>query len=84
MHVLPGANSNGGGAPGEANGMATEQALSALVAYQRLADKKTSFYQMSDVVSLSDQETAAQVSEQIKKLTQPNWQPEAVKLARAT
>ncbi|KAF1301829.1 hypothetical protein BAU16_08045 [Enterococcus sp. JM9B] len=83
MHVLPGGNSNGGGAPGEANGMATEQALSALVAYQRLADKKTSFYQMSDVVSLSDQETAAQVSEQIKKLTQPNRQPEAVKLARA-
>ena len=49
MHVKAGASNNGGGAAGEVNGMATEQAYYALTAYQRLLDGKTSLYDMSDI-----------------------------------
>lgn len=49
MHVKAGAANNGGGAAGEVNGMATEQAYYALTAYQRLLDGKTSLYDMSDI-----------------------------------
>lgn len=49
MHVKAGASNNGGGAAGEVNGMATEQAYYALTAYQRLLDGKTALYDMSDI-----------------------------------
>lgn len=49
MHVKAGAENNGGGAAGEVNGMATEQAYYALTAYQRLKNGQTSLYDMSDV-----------------------------------
>lgn len=49
MHVKKGASNNGGGEGGKVNGMATEQAFYALVAYQRLLDGKTSLYDMSDL-----------------------------------
>ncbi|MCI9470817.1 MAG: hypothetical protein HFH56_06330 [Lachnospiraceae bacterium] len=47
MHVKEG--SNGGGAAGEVNGMATEQAYYALTAYQRLKEGRTGLYDMSDI-----------------------------------
>lgn len=49
MHVKAGSDNNGGGEAGKVNGMATEQAFYAMVAYQRLLDKKTSLYDMSDL-----------------------------------
>lgn len=49
MHVKSGSANNGGGAAGEVNGMATEQAYYALTAYQRLLDGKTALYDMSDI-----------------------------------
>lgn len=49
MHVKPGADSIGGGAAGEVNGIATQQAYYAMTAYQRLLDGKTSLYDMSDL-----------------------------------
>ena len=49
MHVKKGAQNNGGGVAGTVNGMATEQAYYALTAYQRLLDKKTALYDMSDI-----------------------------------
>lgn len=49
MHVKPGSDSNGGGAAGKLNGMATEQAYYALVSYQRLKDGKTALYDMNDL-----------------------------------
>ena len=49
MHVKAGAGNNGGGEAGKVNGMATEQGYYALTTYQRLLDKKTSLYDMSDI-----------------------------------
>lgn len=49
MHVKAGAGNNGGAAAGTLDGMATEQGYYALVAYQRMKDRKTSLYDMSDV-----------------------------------
>ncbi len=49
MHVKAGSGNNGGGAAGEVNGMATEQAYYAMTAYQRLKEGKTSLYDMSDM-----------------------------------
>lgn len=49
MHVKAGAENNGGGAAGEVNGMATEQAFYGLISYLRLKDGKTALYDMSDV-----------------------------------
>ncbi len=49
MHVKAGADNNGGGAAGEVNGMATEQAFYGLISYLRLKDGKTALYDMSDV-----------------------------------
>ncbi|MCI5996567.1 MAG: Ig-like domain-containing protein [Blautia sp.] len=51
MHVKAGAATNGGGAGGVVNGMATEQGYYALVAYQRLREGKTSLYDMSDLTA---------------------------------
>lgn len=48
MHVKTGSG-NGGAAAGAADGMATEQAYYALVAYQRLKEGKTGLYDMSDI-----------------------------------
>lgn len=49
MHVKKGAGNNGGGEAGKVNGMATEQGYYALTAYQRMKEKKTSLYDMSDL-----------------------------------
>lgn len=49
MHVKAGEQNNGGGAPGEINGMATEQGFYALTAYKRLLDGKKPLYDMSDL-----------------------------------
>lgn len=49
MHVKPDGQNNGGGAPGEINGMATEQGFYALTAYKRLLDGKKPLYDMSDL-----------------------------------
>lgn len=49
MHVKKGEANNGGAEAGSVNGMATEQAFYALVAYQRLLDGKTALYDMSDL-----------------------------------
>ena len=49
MHVKKGADNNGGGEAGKVNGMATEQGYYALTAYQRMKEKKTSLYDMSDL-----------------------------------
>lgn len=68
VHVLPGGNSNGGGAPGEVNGMATEQALYALVAYDRFLNQQTTLYDMNDVPTESDQAAALRVTNQINVL----------------
>lgn len=68
MHVLPGGNSNGGGAPGEVNGMATEQAMYALISYDRFLKDANSLYDMNDVPIEADQEAAGKVTEQIKAL----------------
>lgn len=62
MHVKPGGNSNGGGAAGTLNGMATEQGLYATVAYQRLLDEKTALYDMSDINLSGTEESATNPS----------------------
>lgn len=49
MHVKAGSGNNGGGVAGTVNGMATEQGYYALTAYQRLLQKKTALYDMSDI-----------------------------------
>ena len=49
MHVKADEGNNGGGAAGEVNGMATEQAYYALTAYQRFKNGQTSLYDMSDL-----------------------------------
>lgn len=49
MHVLPGAESNGGAEAGVLDGMATEQGLYSLAAYKRMKSGKTALYDMSDV-----------------------------------
>ncbi|WP_152393482.1 S-layer homology domain-containing protein [Paenibacillus guangzhouensis] len=48
-HVKPGGVDNGGAKPGEVDPMATDQAMYALVAYDRLLNGKTRLYDMSDV-----------------------------------
>lgn len=49
MHVKPGGNSDGGGAAGEVNGMATDQGTYALVAYDRFVNGQNRLYDMTDV-----------------------------------
>ncbi len=49
MHVKAEAGNNGGAEAGIIDGMATEQAYYALVAYNRLKNEKTSLYDMSDL-----------------------------------
>ena len=50
MHVKAGAENNGGAEPGTVDGLATGQGFYSLVAYQRFLDKKTSLYDMSDLI----------------------------------
>lgn len=50
MHVKAGAENNGGAEPGTVDGLATGQGFYSLVAYRRFLDKKTSLYDMSDLV----------------------------------
>ncbi|WP_211222559.1 S-layer homology domain-containing protein [Paenibacillus daejeonensis] len=47
-HILPGGPDNGGAKPGEVDVMATDQALYALVAYERFATGKSRLYDLSD------------------------------------
>lgn len=47
-HVKAGGENNGGGNPGELNGMATEQGLYTMVAYTRMKAGKTGLFTMSD------------------------------------
>ncbi len=49
IHVNAGAGNNGGAAAGTVDGMATEQANYALVAYERFKNGKTPLYDMSDL-----------------------------------
>ncbi len=56
MHVKDGAAGNGGAAAGQVDGMATEQALYALTAYQRLLNGQSALYDMSDVNLASGQD----------------------------
>ncbi len=49
LHVLPGADNNGGGAAGSVDGMATEQGMYALASYHRLQKGQTALYDMSDI-----------------------------------
>jgi cobalamin biosynthesis Mg chelatase CobN len=49
MHVFAGASTNGGGAGGVLDGLATEQGMYATIAYKRLLTGKTVLYDMSDV-----------------------------------
>ncbi|MBQ6393306.1 MAG: Ig-like domain-containing protein, partial [Eubacterium sp.] len=49
MHVFAGAENNGGGAAGTIDGMATEQGMYAVTAYQRMLEGKTALYDMSDI-----------------------------------
>ena len=49
LHVKGGSENNGGAEGGTVNGMATEQAYYALTAYQRLKNRQTSLYDMSDL-----------------------------------
>ena len=53
-HVL---TSGGGYTGGEVNGMATDQACYALVAYDRFVNGKTSLYDMTDVIELDHEFT---------------------------
>ncbi|GMK37359.1 hypothetical protein PCCS19_04120 [Paenibacillus sp. CCS19] len=48
-HIKAGGNDNGGAQPGMADPMAADQAMYALVAYDRLLGGKTSLYDMTDV-----------------------------------
>lgn len=50
MHVKDGAENNGGAEQGTVDGLATGQGFYSLVAYQRFLDKKTSLYDMSDLI----------------------------------
>ena len=47
-HILPGGPDNGGAKPGEVDVMATDQALYALVAYERFATGKNRLYDLTD------------------------------------
>ncbi|MFS0723016.1 S-layer homology domain-containing protein [Paenibacillus sp. 1P07SE] len=47
-HILPGGADNGGAKPGEVDVMATDQALYALVAYERYATGKSRLYDLTD------------------------------------
>lgn len=49
IHVKSGASNNGGAEGGKVDGMATEQAFYALVAYDRLKNGKTPLYDMTDL-----------------------------------
>ena len=49
MHVMAGADSNGGGEAGTLDGMATEQGMYAAIAYQRMLKGQTALYDMSDI-----------------------------------
>lgn len=68
MHVLAGGNANGGAAGGSVNGMATEQAYYALVAYERYLNGQNSLYEMQDSHLESNQLTATTVSRQLQAL----------------
>lgn len=48
-HVKPGGLSNGGAQPGSVDPMATDQAMYALVAYDRFINNKSSLYNMTDI-----------------------------------
>jgi hypothetical protein len=48
MHMRASATSNGGATPGNADGMATEQAFYALIAYNRFVKGQSSLYNMND------------------------------------
>lgn len=48
MHVKPGDQNNGGAAAGLIDGMATDQGMYAMVAYDRYYQGKNSFYDMTD------------------------------------
>ena len=62
MHILPGGADDGGGKPGERNGMATEQGLYTLVAYQRLIEGKNGLYNMNDEKIEGGQAASGQVT----------------------
>ncbi len=47
-HVKPGGTDNGGAKPGEVDPMATDQAMLALVAYERFLQEKPRLYDMND------------------------------------
>lgn len=49
-HVMPGGTGNGGAAPGEVDLMATDQALYALVAYERFMNGVNRLYDLTDVM----------------------------------
>lgn len=68
MHLLPGTASNGGAQAGAVDGMATEQADYALVAYNRFKKGSNRLYDMNDVATQSDQEKAQAVAALIKNL----------------
>lgn len=51
-----------------ADGLATEQAAGALVAYERWRTGKTNFYQMNDVTSPTDQESVQAVTDLLQTL----------------
>ncbi|WP_370875514.1 S-layer homology domain-containing protein [Bacillus horti] len=52
-HILAGEAGNGGAAPGEVDAMATDQAMYALVAYQRFLEGHNTLYDMTDQTSSS-------------------------------
>ena len=68
MHVLPGGDSNGGGAPGAVDGIATEQGMYALISYDRFLKQANSLYDMNDVPVEADQQAVNRVAAQIKAL----------------
>lgn len=49
MHVKPGDQNNGGALPGVIDGMATDQGMYALIAYNRFYTGQNRFYDMTDV-----------------------------------
>ena len=49
LHVLEGADNNGGGVAGSIDGMATEQGMYALASYHRLLEGQNALYDMSDI-----------------------------------
>ncbi|MDT2759346.1 prenyltransferase/squalene oxidase repeat-containing protein [Enterococcus xiangfangensis] len=68
MHILPGKSSNGGALPGKVDGIATEQAMNALVAYKRFLRDENRLYDMTDAYSENDALISAQVTDQIRIL----------------